>query len=109
MGKYVITGYKDLDSNGQHKALVIDNGKIIDEYTKSKISNTLEGQYKGETTPSCQHSETTIKNIINDLMNPALSYVEIANKNSVETYIVHSVYYKKSWCYLTENISFPKR
>ena len=28
--KYVITGFKDLDSNGQQKALVIDNGKIVD-------------------------------------------------------------------------------
>ena len=33
-GKYVITGFKDLNSNGQHKALVIDNGEIVDEYTK---------------------------------------------------------------------------
>lgn len=32
--KYVITGFKDLNSNGQHKALVIDNGEIVDEYTK---------------------------------------------------------------------------
>ena len=32
--KYVITGFKDLDSNGQQKALVIDNGKIVDKYTK---------------------------------------------------------------------------
>jgi len=34
MGKYVITGFKDLENNGQHKALVIDNGRIVDEYTK---------------------------------------------------------------------------
>lgn len=33
-GKYAITGFKDLNSNGQHKALVIDNGEIVDEYTK---------------------------------------------------------------------------
>ena len=32
--KYVITGYKDLNCNGQHKALVIDSGEIVDEYTK---------------------------------------------------------------------------
>ena len=32
--KYVITGFKDVNSNGQQKALVIDNGKIVDEYTK---------------------------------------------------------------------------
>ena len=32
--KYVITGFKDLNCNGQHKALVIDSGKIVDEYTK---------------------------------------------------------------------------
>ncbi len=32
--KYVITGFKDLSNNGQQKALVIDNGKIVDEYTK---------------------------------------------------------------------------
>ena len=85
------------------------DNSIVDEYTKSKISNTLKGQYKGEKTPSCKHSEVTIKNIIDDLMNPNLSYVEIANKNNVEVYIVHSIYYKKSWCYLTENICFPKR
>ena len=36
MGKYVITGFKDLENNGQHKALVIDNGRIVDEYTKSR-------------------------------------------------------------------------
>lgn len=35
--KYVITGFKDLDSNGQQKALVIDNGKIVDKYTKHNI------------------------------------------------------------------------
>ena len=34
MGKYVIAGFKDLDNNGQHKALVIDNGIIVDAYTK---------------------------------------------------------------------------
>lgn len=32
--KYVITGYKDLDCNGQHKVLVIDSGEIVDEYIK---------------------------------------------------------------------------
>ena len=32
--KYIITGFKDLRNNGQHKVLVIDNGKIVDEYTK---------------------------------------------------------------------------
>lgn len=32
--KYVITGFKDLDNNGQQKALVINNGKIVDKYTK---------------------------------------------------------------------------
>ena len=60
-------------------------------------------------TPSCQHSEEIIKNIIEDLMNPSLSCVEIANRNNVETYIVYSICHKKSWCYLTENICFPKR
>lgn len=32
--KYVISGFKDLFNNGQHKALVIDKGEIVDEYTK---------------------------------------------------------------------------
>lgn len=32
--KYVITGFKDLDSNGQQKAIVIEHGKIVDKYTK---------------------------------------------------------------------------
>lgn len=32
--KYVIAGFKDLGSNGQQKALVIDNGRIVDEYMK---------------------------------------------------------------------------
>jgi len=32
--KYVITGYKDLNCRGQHKVLVVDNGEIVDEYTK---------------------------------------------------------------------------
>lgn len=107
--QFYIDKFNVIDRNLGYNIKPKADNSIVDEYTKSKISNTLKGQYKGETTPSCQHSETTIKNIINDLMNPALSYVEIANKNSVETYIVHSVYYKKSWCYLTENISFPKR
>ncbi|MBR3290134.1 MAG: carbon-nitrogen hydrolase family protein [Clostridia bacterium] len=32
--KYVITGFKDLHKKGQHSALVIDNGEIVDKYTK---------------------------------------------------------------------------
>ena len=32
--KYVITGYKDLNRKGQHRALVIDSGEIVDEYIK---------------------------------------------------------------------------
>lgn len=36
--KYVITGFKDLNCNGQHKALVIDSGKIVDEYTKCVLT-----------------------------------------------------------------------
>lgn len=28
--KYIITGFKDLRNNGQHKVLVIDNGKIVE-------------------------------------------------------------------------------
>lgn len=50
MGKYVITGFKDLDCNGQHKALVIDNGKIIDEYTKCILteSEKVKGKQHGE-------------------------------------------------------------
>ncbi len=34
MGKYVIAGFKDTDSFDQHKVIVIDNGDIVDEYTK---------------------------------------------------------------------------
>ena len=35
MGKYVITGFKNSCSEGQqHKVLVIDSGKVVDEYTK---------------------------------------------------------------------------
>lgn len=50
MGKYVITGFKDLDSNGQHKALVIDNGQIIDEYTKCILTEgeKAKGKQPGE-------------------------------------------------------------
>ena len=32
--KYVITGFKDLNKKGQHRALVIDGGEVTDEYTK---------------------------------------------------------------------------
>lgn len=50
MGKYVITGFKDLDNNGQHKALVIENGKIVDEYTKCILTEgeKAKGKLHGE-------------------------------------------------------------
>lgn len=44
--KYVITGFKDLDNNGQQKALVINNGKIVDKYTKCIL--TREEKQKGK-------------------------------------------------------------
>lgn len=49
-GKYVITGFKDLTSNGQHKALVIDHGKIVDEYTKCILTKgeKQKGKQPGE-------------------------------------------------------------
>ena len=48
--KYVITGFKDLDSNGQQKALVIDNGKIVDQYTKCILTKgeKQKGKRNGE-------------------------------------------------------------
>lgn len=48
--KYVITGYKDLNNNGQHKALVIDSGEIVDEYTKCILTKgeKLKGKDSGE-------------------------------------------------------------
>ena len=48
--KYVITGFKDLDSNGQQKALVIDNGKIVDKYTKCILTRgeKQKGKRNGE-------------------------------------------------------------
>lgn len=48
--KYVITGFKDLDSNGQQKALVIDNGKIVDKYTKCILTKgeKQKGKRNGE-------------------------------------------------------------
>lgn len=49
-GKYVITGLKDLNSNGQHKALVIDGDKIVDEYTKCILT-------KGEKEKRKKHGE----------------------------------------------------
>lgn len=44
--KYIITGFKDLSSNGQHKALVIDSGKIVDEYTKCILTKGEKKQGK---------------------------------------------------------------
>ncbi|RKI94085.1 carbon-nitrogen hydrolase family protein [Parablautia intestinalis] len=44
--KYVITGFKDLKNKGQHKALVIDGGMIVDEYTKCIL--TKEERQKGK-------------------------------------------------------------
>ncbi|MCI8543158.1 MAG: carbon-nitrogen hydrolase family protein [Lachnospiraceae bacterium] len=48
--KYVITGFKDLDYNGQQKALVIDGGKIVDEYTKCILTKgeKQKGKKNGE-------------------------------------------------------------
>lgn len=48
--KYVITGCKDLNCNGQHKALVIDSGEIVDEYTKCILTKgeKLKGKDSGE-------------------------------------------------------------
>lgn len=48
--KYVITGFKDLDNNGQQKALVIDGGKIVDEYTKCILTKgeRQKGKKNGE-------------------------------------------------------------
>lgn len=48
--KYVITGYKDLNCNGQHKALVIDSGEIVDEYTKCILTKgeKIKGKAPGE-------------------------------------------------------------
>ena len=48
--KYVITGFKDLDSYGQQKALVIDNGKIVDKYTKCILTRgeKQKGKRNGE-------------------------------------------------------------
>jgi len=46
----VITGYKDLNNNGQHKVLVIDNGEIVDSYTKCILTKgeKLKGKNSGE-------------------------------------------------------------
>ena len=54
--KYVITGFKDLDSNGQQKALVIDNGKIVDKYTKCILTRgeKQKGKRNGEKIASCK-------------------------------------------------------
>ena len=48
--KYVITGYKDLNCNGQHKVLVIDSGEIVDEYIKCILTKgeKLKGKNSGE-------------------------------------------------------------
>ncbi len=48
--KYVITGFKDLDNNGQQNALVIDNGKIVDKYTKCILNKgeKQKGKRNGE-------------------------------------------------------------
>lgn len=48
--KYVITGFKDLDSNGQQQALVIDHGKIVDKYTKCILTGgeKQKGKRNGE-------------------------------------------------------------
>lgn len=45
--KYVISGFQDLFNNGQHKALVIDKGEIVDEYTKCIL--TKKEREKGKT------------------------------------------------------------
>jgi len=51
MGKYVISGFKNSASIGNHhKALVIDNGKIVDEYTKCVLTKDekAKGRLPGE-------------------------------------------------------------
>ncbi len=50
MGKYVITGFKDLSVSDRHKALVIDSGRIVDEYTKCILheSEKAKGRQPGE-------------------------------------------------------------
>lgn len=54
--KYVITGYKDLYSNGQQKALVIDSGKVIAEYTKCILTKgeKQKGKKSGESISSVE-------------------------------------------------------
>ena len=48
--KYVITGFKDLNRKGQQKALVIDGGRIADEYTKCILTKgeKQKGKRRGE-------------------------------------------------------------
>ena len=48
--KYVITGFKDLSENGQQKALAIDGGQIIGEYTKCILTKgeKQKGKKRGE-------------------------------------------------------------
>ena len=47
-GKYVITGYKDFNQNGQQKALVIDGGNLVDEYTKCILTKGESRKRKGK-------------------------------------------------------------
>ena len=44
--KYVITGFKDLNKKGQHRVLVIDNGEIIEEYTKCILTQAEKAKGK---------------------------------------------------------------
>lgn len=63
----------------------------------------------GENNSYSKHTEAQIINVVNDIMNPNLSWNDIMKRNEVDKCTISAIVTRHNWAYLTKDLIFPKR
>lgn len=63
----------------------------------------------GENNSSAKYTEDKILHVINDMMNPNLSWDEIATRNQIDCGTISAIMSGHNWSYLTKELTFPLR
>lgn len=63
----------------------------------------------GENNSFCKHTEQEIKKVIEDIMNPNLSWQQIMKRNNIKKGTIQAIITGHNWNHLTKDLVFPKR
>lgn len=95
-------------SIGYNLSLTASRSTIFGEALIERNNKIAKTQI-GELNSVNKYSEALVKQVIQDMLNPKLRWIDIQNRNNVPDSLISAILSRHNWSYLTENIEFPKR